>query len=315
MKIYLRFFSILALLLGLALPSLRAEAPASLHFLVLSDWGRESINDKEKKTPGQLKVAKVLARSAKDSQASFLMTCGDNFHGKGVPAPNDPLWAVNVEQVYGDPALQIPWYVTLGNHDYEGNVEAELAYAKTHPNWIQPARYYSFTKTLADGTTALFMVLDSSPMVQQYEDDSADRHHVHGQDPAAQTRWIEATLKASKAAWKLVFFHHPAYSASSTHGSTVELQKVWVPLFEQYHVDACFSGHDHDLQHSHPAGATVEYFGVGGGSETRPVGHEPFTKFSRSSLGFGVASLSPKLLTFTFINDQGEAIYKQRIAK
>jgi len=280
-----RLGPLFTLLLALSTLAMRAQVPtppapgegSSLTFLVLSDWGRESINDTAKKTPGQLKVARQLAVTAKAAGASFLVTCGDNFHGKGVPSAQDPLWAVNFEKVYGDPALALPWYITLGNHDYEGSVEAELAYAKAHPRWIQPARYYSFTRSLTDGTTVLFLVLDSSPMIQQYEDDSQDRHHVHGQDTAAQTAWLKGVLATSKATWKLAFFHHPVYSASATHGSTEELQRAWVPLFERYHVDACFSGHDHDLQHSHPEGGAIDYFGVGGGSETRPVGQTAFT--------------------------------------
>jgi len=318
MKHGIRLGLLLTLLLALPAMVLRAQAPApgaALTFLVLSDWGREGIHDTDRKTPGQLKVAKALAATAKAVQPSFLVTCGDNFHGKGVPAVKDPLWSENFEKVYADPALEIPWYVTLGNHDYEGNVEAELAYAKTHPRWIQPARYFSFTRTLADGTTALFVVLDSSPFVRQYQDDEQDVHHVHAQDPAAQLAWLKGVLESAKADWKLVFFHHPAYSASGKHGSTSELQAAWVPLFERYHVDACFSGHDHDLQHSHPAAGTVEYFGVGGGSETRPVGREAFTRFSRASLGFGLVALTRKVLTFTFINEQGEAIYTTKLTK
>ena len=313
----------LVLLLGVLAPGLGAQAPptpltlgaGSFSFLVLSDWGRESIHDQDNKTPGQLKVARQLAKTAKAVDASLLVTCGDNFHGKGVPSLDDPLWAENVEKVYADPALALPWYIALGNHDYEGNVEAELAYAKTHPRWIQPARYYSFTKNLEDGTKVLFVVLDSSPFVQQYVQDPKDRHHVQGQDSGAQLAWLKGVLATSKATWKLVFFHHPPYSASGTHGSTQELQQAWVPLFEQYHVDACFSGHDHDLQHSHPDHATVEYFGVGGGSDTRPAGKAAFTRFSKASLGFGVASLTRKALQFTFVNELGAPIYTYDIHK
>ena len=313
----------LVLLLGIRAPGLRAQAPStpltlgpgSFTFLVLSDWGRDGIHDTDNKTPGQLKVARQLARTAQAVAPALLMTCGDNFHGKGVPSVDDPLWTENVEKVYADPALALPWYITLGNHDYEGNVEAELAYAKTHPRWIQPARYYAFTKSLEDGTEVLFVVLDSSPLVQPYVRDAQDRHHVKGQDAAAQTAWLKGVLAASRATWKLAFFHHPAYSAAGTHGSTEELQQAWVPLFEQYHVDACFSGHDHDLQHSHPDHATVEYFGVGGGSDTRPAGKAAFTRFSKASLGFGVASLTRQALRFTFVNDQGAPLYTCELKK
>jgi tartrate-resistant acid phosphatase type 5 len=303
-----------------AQPAIRNSNPltfdrGSLNFLVISDWGRDGINDTNKKAPGQLKVAKQFGTTAKDIKASFVVTCGDNFHGKGVSSVADPLWSVNFEKVYTNKSLMIPWYITLGNHDYEGNVEAELEYAKTSKRWIQPARYFAFTKALPDSTQVLFLVLDSSPFVQDYINQKGDGHHVQDQNTARQVQWCDSVLSTSSATWKFAFFHHPAYSASSTHGSTPEIQSTLVPLFEKYHVDACFSGHDHDLQHSRPDNSTVEYFGNGGGSDTRPAGNSSFTKYSNASLGFGVVSLTQSIMRFSFVNDKGEQIYKYEIHK
>jgi hypothetical protein len=288
---------------------------SSLNFLIISDWGREGINDTNKKAPGQLKVSKQFGVTAKDIKASFVVTCGDNFHGKGVSSITDPLWNVNFEKVYTNKSLMIPWYITLGNHDYEGNVEAELKYAKTSKRWVQPSRYFAFTKALPDSTMVLFLVLDSSPFVQSYINQDGDGHHVKGQNTAAQIQWCNSVLSTSSAKWKFAFFHHPAYSASSTHGSTPEIQNMLVPLFEKYHVDACFSGHDHDLQHSHPDNSTIEYFGNGGGSDTRPAGKSSFTKYSNASLGFGVVSLTQNTMRFSFVNEKGEQVYIYEIHK
>jgi Calcineurin-like phosphoesterase. len=286
-----------------------------MNFLVISDWGRDGINDTNKKAPGQLKVAKQFGVTAKDIKASFVVTCGDNFHGKGVSSITDPLWNVNFEKVYTTKSLMIPWYITLGNHDYEGSVDAELAYAKTSKRWIQPSRYFAFTKTLPDSTIVLFLVLDSSPFVQSYINQKGDGHHVKGQDTGVQIQWCDSVLSTSNARWKFAFFHHPAYSASSTHGSTPEIQNALVPLFEKYHVDACFSGHDHDLQHSHPDNSSIEYFGNGGGSDTRPVGLAAFTIYSNASLGFGVVSLIQNTMRFSFVNEKGEQLYTYEIHK
>jgi hypothetical protein len=285
----------------------------SMNFLIVSDWGREGIDDTDKKTPGQLKVAKQLGSTAKEVKASFVVSCGDNFHGRGVLSSTDPLWQENFEKVYSVKSLLIPWYIALGNHDYEGNVEAELEYATTSKRWIEPARYFSFTKKLVNSTRVLFVILDSSPLVEEYMNQKDDGHHVNGQKTALQVRWCDSVLSSSKASWKFVFFHHPAYSASSKHGSTLEIQRAFVPMFEKYHVSACFSGHDHDLQHSRPEHATVEYFGCGGGSETRPAGQAAFTKYSNASLGFGVVSISQRTMRFSFVNDTGEQIYQYEI--
>ncbi len=296
-------------------PSVLTLGDTSLTFLVISDWGREGITDTDKKTPGQMKVARQFGVTAGMVEASFVVTCGDNFHGSGVADATDPLWNVNFEKVYAAKPLMIPWYITLGNHDYEGNVDAELTYGTTSARWTQPGRYYAFTRNLSPRSSALFIVLDSSPFVEEYINDVRDQHHVRGQNPARQVQWCDSVLSVSTARWKFAFFHHPAYSAGSKHGSTVEIQRALVPLFEKYHVDACFSGHDHDLQHSHPAGATVEYFGTGGGSETRPAGRAEFTLYSAASLGFGVVSVADDAMRVSFVNERGEPLYQFDIRK
>jgi hypothetical protein len=79
-----------------------------LNFFVISDWGRDGIDDTSKKTPGQLKVAKQFGATAADFKPSFIVSCGDNFHGKGVPTVTDALWSVNFEKVYADQSLMIP---------------------------------------------------------------------------------------------------------------------------------------------------------------------------------------------------------------
>lgn len=286
----------------------------SLNFLVISDWGRDGLNDVNKKTPGQLKVAKQFGITAKEIEASFVVTCGDNFHGKGVPSATDTLWFVNFENVYTNKSLMIPWYIALGNHDNGGNVEGELEYAKNSKRWIQPARYFSFTKTLPDSTEALFVILDSSPFIEKYYKDKEEAR-IKEQSNAVQVKWCDSVLSASKAKWKFAIFHHPAYSASSTHGSTKEIQTTFIPIFEKYHIDACFSGHDHDLQHSRPENSKIEYFGVGGGSQSRSAGHAAFTKYSFSSLGFGVVSLTQNKMRFSFVNEKGEQLYFYDIQK
>ena len=70
---------------------------------------------------------------------------------------------------------------------------------------------------LPDSTDALFVIVDSSPFVQEYLRDEKDGHHVKGQDVLKQLRWCDSVLSTSGAKWKFVFYHHPAYSASFTH--------------------------------------------------------------------------------------------------
>jgi hypothetical protein len=73
------------------------------------------------------------------------------------------------------------------------------------------------------------------------------------------------------ARWKFVFFHYPAYSCGQ-HGSTPWVDQYWVPLFDRYHVDAVFNGHDHDYERIRPDAAGVRYFVAGiGGKSSAPI--------------------------------------------
>jgi len=71
-----------------------------------------------------------------------------------------------------------------------------------------------------------------------------------------QLEWVESDLAAAAADpdtdWLIVMTHHPAYSSSTAHGSTIRVQQYLVPLFEKYGVDLAFAGHDHAYERTWP---------------------------------------------------------------
>lgn len=73
---------------------------------------------------------------------------------------------------------------------------------------------------------------------------------------AAQVPWLIQDLQAAQKNpdidWIFAMMHHPAYSASTVHGSSPAVQQHWVPLFEKYGVDVVFAGHDHCYERSLP---------------------------------------------------------------
>jgi len=68
--------------------------------------------------------------------------------------------------------------------------------------------------------------------------------------------WLEANLAAAAADpaidWRIVMYHHPAYSACTNHGANLRVQAYWAPLFEKYGVDVTFAGHDHNYERTWP---------------------------------------------------------------
>ena len=62
----------------------------------------------------------------------------------GVKSVDDPLFRLYFEQPYDTPHLAyLPWYVVLGNHDYNGNTQAQVDYSTERGRrWHLPNEYY-----------------------------------------------------------------------------------------------------------------------------------------------------------------------------
>lgn len=85
---------------------------------------------------------------------------------------------------------------------------------------------------------------------------------------STQATWLESSLRASRAKWKIAVFHHPIYSSGRTHGSAMSLRKRLEPLLTRYGVSVVFSGHDHTYERTHPQQG-IQYFVSGAGGKCR----------------------------------------------
>jgi tartrate-resistant acid phosphatase type 5 len=112
----------------LAATTPQTASPNGLNFLVFGDWGRQGEQD-------QVDVATQMAKVSKDLNPKFIISVGDNFYEDGVQSVDDSHWQKSFEEVYQEPALQVPWYCILGNHDYHANCDAQIAYNKINPRW------------------------------------------------------------------------------------------------------------------------------------------------------------------------------------
>ncbi|MDO5608061.1 MAG: tartrate-resistant acid phosphatase type 5 family protein [Capnocytophaga sp.] len=282
-------------------------------FLVLGDWGR---NGEFYQTP----VAEQMARASKTLDADIVVSTGDNFYPNGVRSVQDPQWWQSYENIYGNFYLNIPWLVSLGNHDYYGNYEAQIEYSGISRRWIMPDKYFTQTYTLKSGKKILFIVIDTNPFVQKYQNyKEMIGENVKKQDTQAQLAWLENQLKTKEkeVQWVFVVGHHPLYSGGKriAEPETEDIRKVFEPIFQKYSVDAYFCGHEHDLQVIQPKGIkTVQYLS-GAGSEIRPTGKREGTRYAVSDGGFMSVSVTDKLVKTTIINANGEALYSEEIKK
>lgn len=286
-----------------------ADAKAGgLNFLVFGDWGRNGEAD-------QMDVATQMGIAAREMQAKFIISVGDNFYENGVATVDDPQWKSSFENVYTAPSLQVPWWAALGNHDYRGDCDAQIAYARVSRRWNMPARYFVRTERIDAGTTVDFFYLDTTPMVKSYWDEAGYSEHVRTQDTDKQLAWFKSTLAVSKAQWKIVIGHHPIYSGGGIfgHGDTPELIENILPLLQQYKVPVYFNGHDHNLQHLQAG--TVNMFDSGAGSQVRLVFNTRFTKFAEARSGFTAVALQADRMDLRMIDDKGRLLYTTTVPR
>jgi tartrate-resistant acid phosphatase type 5 len=282
-----------------------APEPGGLNFLIFGDWGRQGEQD-------QVEVAEQMAKAAQDIGAKFVISVGDNFYENGVTSVNDPHWRASFEDVYHQAPLQVPWHVILGNHDYHGNCEAQMAYHATNPRWNMPARYYQQSHLLDGGITADFFYLDTTPMLKGHHTESKAHKEAATQDVRQQLDWFKAALAASKAPWKIVIGHHPIYSGG-LHGDTPELIRDILPLLHENGVQAYFNGHDHDLQHL--TAGEVNLFDTGAGSQFRPTKKTGHTQWAKACSGFTTVQLLNDRMNVRMIDNNGAMIYATTVPR
>lgn len=117
-------------------PMLQCVLPQfRMHFLAVGDWG--TVNDATHSSSTQNSgpagtpewnedynaqefVGYLMGQWAADHQADFVLGHGDSFYWNGVTSVYDAQWQATFEQRYPHPALQVPWYNVMGNHDYGG---------------------------------------------------------------------------------------------------------------------------------------------------------------------------------------------------
>jgi 3',5'-cyclic AMP phosphodiesterase CpdA len=218
-------------------PSEPSEQPVPtptgpFRFVVLGDFGNGS--------QAELKVAGAIDDWTDAHPVNALVTTGDNVYESGSPTRFAEAW----EGPFGWVSVEgIPVVATLGNHDVETQGGAPVMGLLD-----MPSRWY--TRRIGP---VEFIVLDANRPT----------------DPR-QLDFLRRAVATSTARWKIAVFHQPAYSCSR-HGSTPEVDDLWLPLLAGDGVDLVLNGHDHAYQRFGPIDGTTYVVTGGGGA---PLYHE-----------------------------------------
>ncbi|MFI6051805.1 purple acid phosphatase family protein [Streptomyces violascens] len=142
-------------------------------------------------------------------------------------------------------AKTVPWMVTTGNHDMEawyspqgyGGQNARWSLPANGPDPVNQPGVYSFVH----GNVGV-VALDAN-------DVSYEIPANYGISGGKQTQWLDKRLGELRADHAIdfivVFFHHCAFSTTSSHASEGGVRDAWVPLFEKHQVDLVINGHNH----------------------------------------------------------------------
>lgn len=245
------------------------EHATHLRFFVMGDYGTG--------LEPQRQIAAAMEKefqrlSAMQDAPRFVITTGDNIYADlnlGFASihsgDDDANWETKFFEPYRSIIREIPFYPSPGNHD--GNSSESRGDLPTYlDNFFfpknQPARWYTFE--FAD--LAQFFSLDSTtntlagPPKPQFRPDGE------------QFLWFRPAVMASKAPWKIPYFHHPPFNAGPYHGASLNDLKAFCDAFAAAGVKVVFSGHEHNFQFSERSQATagIQYVVSGAGGELRP---------------------------------------------
>lgn len=211
------------------------------HFFHIGDWGSATTTAEYAQT--QRDVARSMSQYAQVVHPSWVLSSGDNFYNHGATSVQDPIFNLTFTQVYSAQSLQIPWYMALGNHDYEGNVSAQIDYTTlgTDSRWKMYAHYYNLSLPRLN-----LFVLDTNPGFYQYRlypENERMKDQLANESWSQQIQWVKGVLPkhCDPQMWTIVMGHHPLLYPNFTD--------TLLPLLvENKCVDLYICGHIHNLE-------------------------------------------------------------------
>ncbi|UCF28929.1 MAG: metallophosphoesterase [Chloroflexota bacterium] len=254
--------------------------PQILRFAVIGDYGSGNQDERD------------VADLVKSWDPDLIITTGDNNYPDGASSTIDENigqfyheYIAPYQGSYGAGGQENRFFPSLGNHDWNtAQAEPYLEYFTLPGN----ERYYDFI-----WGPVHFFAIDSDSR----EPDGVGRSSV-------QALWLQSRLEESTSSWKIVYFHHAAYS-SGFHGNVDWMQ--WP--FAEWGADVVLSGHDHTYERISRGGITYFVNGLGGMSRYTfivPVDGSQ-VRYNRDYGAMRVEA-SESTIQFQFVNRLNEVI-------
>jgi hypothetical protein len=281
---------------GLTFETAPDDPDAIVHFLALGDYGAG--------TTAEMDVRDAMTPYRET--ADFLLTLGDNAYSTGTYGQ----WQTNVFEPYQHILTRVPFFPTLGNHDYyDDDAEAALR------NLFMPEnadvvgdveRYWS-----TDWGPLHLVGLDSEDPLDRITDDEK------GDD---ERDWLENDLAQNDRPWTIAAYHRPMRSNTVGRTGDAQVREYLVPTLEDYEVPLVLQGHDHNyarfvaMHDGQPldanVGGTTYVIAGGGGAGTYDieVGEDELQLVGIETLNFLYGTLDGCTLQMQAIDETGTVV-------
>ena len=279
--------------------------PRDIRILSVGDWGSAALGGYHLRNAEN--TAAAMKIYASEYKPKLVLNTGDNFYYCGIHNTSDPQVSADYVELFGN--IGLPWYNTLGNHDYGFNPDAQLALNETIPTWIMDARYYHKRVVLdtdTDNNESLVLniiVLDTNPCIADYRGDDRAKwdpcsiqyptcapmegecmfhQNIIQQDCKTQLDWFNATLSSINARnsnnteWVFVLGHHKA--------DEIDVED-FQDLLNSTRVHLYLNGHNHNLEH-YSIDGQAKYMTTGAGGMVIIGGGSGGVKLHKTSPNF-----------------------------
>ena len=241
--------------------------PRDIRILSVGDWGSAALGGYHLRNAEN--TADAMKIYASEYKPKLVLNTGDNFYYCGIHNTSDPQISADYVELFGN--IGLPWYNTLGNHDYGFNPDAQLALNETIPTWNMDARYYH-KRIVLDGVgnesvVLNIIILDTNPCIADYRGDDRAKwdpcsiqyptcapmegecmfhQNIIQQDCKTQLDWFNTTLSSINSGtsnnkeWVFVLGHHKA--------DEIDVED-FQDILSSNQVHLYLNGHNHNLEH------------------------------------------------------------------
>jgi tartrate-resistant acid phosphatase type 5 len=260
------------------LPDPSAPLAEPFTFAVIGDFGT-GIRKPSTPLRRQREVGRVLERAVDEHHVRLILTTGDNIYAAKRfllwtrdSGEEDDDWFFTFFQPYRYAIARVPVCPSIGNHDTSETEECDDR-AQVVDNFYLQQRLATEEAagraSLGPGLFYRFRVASDVEFV--CIDTSKEHFFKRGRlfEYPKHREFLRQAFEPETSAqirWRIPFCHHPPFCAGPLHRNTDGMDEM-VSLFERGGVRACFSGHEHNFQHSFWNG--IHYFVSGAGSKIR----------------------------------------------